>query len=258
MSLTLLNISLSAALFATLIALQIAGHAVAKRAAKSSPDRSTPKLGAVEGAVFGLLALLLGFSFSSALARFESRKELIVEESVIAGSVWQWMDVVNEPQREQLRNKFREYVDTRINIYRSLGNQQTLEQLMSDSYRLQAEVWAGAIASNRTQGVSPATTALLSSLNELFDVATKRYAALKWHVPMVIYFLLFAMALGCAFLAGYTFPGSPRRHWIAMLSFSFLLALTIFVIVDLEFPRMGLIRVDDFDAVLIETRANMR
>jgi hypothetical protein len=258
MNLTLIDLCLSIALCAALTALQVAGHSVARREAERSPERAARGLGAVEGAVFGLLALLLGFSFSSALSRFESRKELIVAESVLIGSTWQWLDTVNSPAREELRAKFLEYTDTRIQIYRALHDEPKFEQLKKTADRLQAEIWAGAVAANKAQGSSSATTALLSSLNETFDTATKRFAAQRWHAPMVIFVLLVAMSLGCAFLAGYSLAGAQRRHWIAILSFSFLMALTVYVILDLEFPRMGLIRVDDFDALLVETRAAMR
>lgn len=258
MNLTFIDLALSIGLCAALTALQVAGHTVARREAARSPERAARGLGAVEGAVFGLLALLLGFSFSSAISRFESRKALIIEESVLIGSTWQWLDVVNGPTREELRTKFRDYTDTRIQIYRTLHDEPKLDVLKKTANRLQAEIWAAAIAASTSQGATPATTALLSSLNEVFDVATKRLAALRWHAPMVIFFLLFAMSLGCAFLAGYSLAGTKRRHWIAILSFSFLMALTIYVILDLEFPRMGLIRVDDFDSVLVETRANMQ
>lgn len=258
MNLTFFNLAATVALFVAMSGLQVAGHAMARREARQHPEKADRGLGAVEGAVFGLLALLLGFSFSGAIGRFEARRELIVQEAVALGSSWQLLDVVDGPAREELRTRFRDYTDTRIAIYRYIHDQPEMERLKREAERLQGEIWERAVAASKAQGSSAATVRLLGSLNEMFDLATKRFAALQAHLPGEIFVLLIVMAMGCAFLAGYSLAPERGRHWLAILAFSFLMALTIYVIVDLEFPRMGLIKVDAFDALIVEARAGMR
>jgi hypothetical protein len=240
-----------------MIFLQVAGHGLARREVARSPERRARGLGAVEGAVFGLLTLLLGFSFSGAITRFEMRKQLIIAEAVNLGSTYQWVDVLNEPHRTSVQEKMRSYVDERIKIYQTLDRPEQ-QQHQQEADRLQAEIWAIAIKAGREQGNGAATTHLLASLNDTFDLATERSAALRWHSPILIFVLLFVLAMGCAFLAGYSLAGEPQRHWMAMLAFSLLTSLTIYFIIDIEYPRLGMIRVDDFDALLIECRQGMK
>lgn len=254
---TLIDLLLGIALLGGMTLLQMAGHAVARRGASRASDGKIRDLGAVEGAAFGLLALLMGFSFSGAISRFESRRDLIVSEAVSIGSTWQWIDVVNGPARDELRAEFRDYVDTRIEIYRSLSDKAKMDSQIKIANGQQAEIWSLAIAASKEQNASPATTALLSSLNAVFDLATKRFALQRWHVPLLIFVLLIAMALCCSFLAGYSLAKAQRYHWIAIMTFSSLMTITICVILDLEFPRKGIIRLDDFDTFLVEARAAM-
>jgi hypothetical protein len=70
--------------------------------------------------------------------------------------------------------------------------------------------------------------------------------------------LLFGLALGCSLVAGYGMAGSTQRSWIHMIVFAAMMAVTVFVIIDIEYPRVGLIRVDAADQVLLELRESVR
>ena len=78
------------------------------------------------------------------------------------------------------------------------------------------------------------------------------------HPPAVIFGLLGVLALACALLAGFSMGSEPARSPLHVVGFAAILALTIYVTVDLEYPRLGLIRVDSFDRVLTDVRATMR
>jgi hypothetical protein len=92
----------------------------------------------------------------------------------------------------------------------------------------------------------------------MFDIATTRTASTQMHPPVVIFGLLAVLALACALLAGFSMGADPTRSWLHVVGFAAILALTIYVTVDLEFPRLGLIRIDYFDELLAEVRAAMR
>jgi hypothetical protein len=77
------------------------------------------------------------------------------------------------------------------------------------------------------------------------------------HPPKIIYILLFILGLICSVLAGYEMADSPERHWVHILSFVLITIVTVYVVIDIEYPRLGLIRVDATDQVLIETRQSM-
>ena len=106
---------------------------------------------------------------------------------------------------------------------------------------------------------SRAALLLLPSLNHMFDVATARYAALRMHVPGAIFILLSTLALVCAFFAG---VGMAKRRgqpsYLHMIMFASIMAVTAYVILNLEFPRAGFVKLHSVDQFLLEQRAAMQ
>jgi hypothetical protein len=82
--------------------------------------------------------------------------------------------------------------------------------------------------------------------------------AAQLHPPMVVFAMLFGLALAGALLAGYGMAGGRARSWLHMVGFAAVLAGAVYVIIDLEYPRLGLIRVDAFDTALVELRNGMK
>jgi hypothetical protein len=82
--------------------------------------------------------------------------------------------------------------------------------------------------------------------------------AARMHPPMVIFALLIALGLACSLLAGFAMAGGRQRPWTHAISFAATIAITVYVILDLEYPRLGLIRVDAADRVLVELRESMQ
>jgi hypothetical protein len=99
---------------------------------------------------------------------------------------------------------------------------------------------------------------LLPALNAMIDITTTRTMATQIHPPLVIFALLCVLALAGSLLAGYSMAGSQARSWTHMIGFAVIIAVTVYVIFDLEYPRLGLIRVDAADQVLVELRDSMK
>jgi hypothetical protein len=99
---------------------------------------------------------------------------------------------------------------------------------------------------------------LLPALNEMIDITTTRTMTTQMHPPIVIYGMLVGLALASALMAGYGMAGGQTRNWLHILGFATVMAVAVYVIIDLEFPRLGLIRVDVFDQALVELRASMK
>jgi hypothetical protein len=99
---------------------------------------------------------------------------------------------------------------------------------------------------------------LLPALNQMIDVTTTRTMTAQMHPPMVVFVMLFGLALAGALLAGYGMAGGKARSWLHMVGFAAVLAGAVYVIIDLEYPRLGLIRVDAFDVALVELRSSMK
>jgi hypothetical protein len=99
---------------------------------------------------------------------------------------------------------------------------------------------------------------LLPALNAMIDITTTRYAATENHPPFVIFGMLAVIAMASAVMAGFEMGAARERSWLHILGFALILSVAVYVILDLEYPRRGLIRVDAFDHYLVDVRNSMK
>lgn len=235
------------------------GRRIGVRRRERDPEGAGAGTGAVDGAVFALLGLLVAFTFSGAGSRFEARRALIVEEANDIGTAYLRLDLLPASAQPALRDLFRHYVDSRLEVYRKLPDLDAAKAELVRSTQLQGEIWNQAVAAGRLESAPPpATMLLLPALNQMIDITTTRTMAGQMHPPTVIFVMLFGLALASALLAGYGMAGGKSRDWLHLLAFAAVLALAVYVIIDIEYPRLGLIRVDAFDQVLADVRASMK
>ena len=101
-------------------------------------------------------------------------------------------------------------------------------------------------------------TVMPTALNEMIDITAVRAAAMQTHPPLTIYIMLLGLVLAAALFAGYAMAESSDRSLIHVLGFALLMTAALYLIVDLEFPRRGLIRIDAADKILVDVRREMR
>jgi hypothetical protein len=253
---TVVALGIAFALFLGLLAMIEVGRSRGRRRAAREPEGEHQGLGGAEGAVYGLLGLLIAFSFSGAASRLEKRRDLIVDEANAVGTAYLRLDLLPPEAQPALREAFRNYVDSRIGAYRKLPDVEAAQAELTRSVSLQGELWKQAVAAARAPG-SPDPLFLLSPLNEMFDIASTRSAQVYSHPPGAILVMLLALALVSAFMVGFGMAGDRGRGRLHALAYSAVLAAVIYLIVDLEFPRVGLIRVDAVDQVLVDVRKGM-
>jgi hypothetical protein len=213
-------------------------------------------IGAVEAAVYGLLGLLIAFTFQGAASRFDIRRQLITEEANAIGTAWLRIDLMPAARQSAMRDSFRDYLDSRLETYHKIPDMAAVDTEMAHSAQLQNEIWAQAIAAEAESGMK-IVGGLLPALNAMFDIATSRTMAAKTHPPGILFVMLAFLACASALLAGHAMSGSRARSWIHIVAYALVLAVTVFVILDMEYPRLGLIRVDTFDQVLVDLRQSM-
>jgi hypothetical protein len=250
-------ITIFGGLFLPVLASMAVGRRFGRKAFAADATRRPAGLGTVETVAFGLLGLLLAFTFSGAAQRLDVRRSQIVDEANAIGTAWLRLDLVPPAAQPALRDTFRGYVDARIAIYRTFTTA-GLDAARTESARtsaIQNDLWSQAIAAVRE--APAATVVLLPALNAMFDIAATRLAATRMHPPIVIYVVLGLLSVICGFLVGYEMGGSRALSWPHVLVLAFLLAFTFAVILDFEYPRLGLIRIDDFDDMLAQVRASM-
>jgi hypothetical protein len=244
------------ALFAAMLELMELGARRGRRLLASDAEGARSGLSAPEGVVFALLGLLIAFSFAGALERFGQRRALIVEEANAIGTAWLRLDLLAPDARAVLQRDLRNYLDARLLVYATPDDQAAVLAASTRVGELQAELWERASAAARAEGQA-ATMLLLPALNECFDIAATRMTATQNHPPAIVFWLLIATALTSALLAGLAMAPSKGRHWLHRLVFAGVVALTVYTIQDLEYPRLGLVRVDALDQVLVELRESM-
>jgi hypothetical protein len=234
------------------------GRRIAVRRMKEDSGAAGEGVGAVDGAVFALLGLLIAFTFSGASSRFDIRRQLIVEETNDIGTAYLRLDLLPAAAQPALRESFRRYVDARIEVYRKLPDVAAAKEHLAKANELQRQIWQQAVAASRAEGAPPAAPILLlPALNAMIDITTTRTMATLMHPPAVVFVMLFGLALAASLLAGYGMTGSKMRSWFHMVGFALVVAVSVYVILDIEYPRLGLIRVDAFDQALVDLRESM-
>jgi hypothetical protein len=212
----------------------------------------------VESAIYGLLGLLIAFTVSGAANRFDARRTLTVQEANAIGTAYLRLDLLPAAAQPELRRKFRRYAEARLAVFRLLPDFEASNAEAVRANELQRLIWNEVIAA--LPGVpQSATLMLLPALNEMFDITSSRAIAAQAHTPLVILCALAVLALFCCLLAGYGLAGeNPLGSALRMIGFALIVTLTIFVILDLDYPRVGLIRLDYADQALIDVLAGMR
>jgi hypothetical protein len=245
---------ITVALFAAILGFLALGRRIGKR---YQADGGRAEFGAVEGAIFGLLGLLLAFTFSGAVERFDDRKHLITVEANAIGTAWLRIDVVPAGAQPRLRDLFRRYLDSRLETYRQAGEAYASHAEFARSATLQQEIWTAAVGACQAPEAAPRSCSLLlPSLNDMIDITTTRLMATRRHPPAAIFVMLVALTLGGALLAGHGMA-SRAWSWMHAVGFAAVMAATIYLIIDIEYPRLGYIRVDSADEVLVDLRKSM-
>jgi hypothetical protein len=233
-----------------------AGRYTARRALAN--DGGPAKgIGVAEGAVFTLLGLLLAFTFSGAAQRFEQRRHLITAEANAIGTAYLRIDVLPADSQAPIRALFRDYVRARTELFNTNADADYTQRLQACQSQ-QQRIWQLSQRAAAQPGASPAANMLmLPALNEMIDITTTRHVARSNHPPKTIYILLGVLCLLASVLTGYAGAESRKRSWLHILSFCLTLAITAYVIIDLEFPRLGLIQIEAADQIIADLEQSM-
>lgn len=250
--------AVAAGIFAGVLLALMGGRRLGQHAIKRDGREAIPSVGSLETAVFALLGLMIAFTFSGALSRFDARRVQVVQEANSVGTAWSYIDLMPASTQPRMRDTFRAYVDARIATYRALPNIKAAQSALTLSQQLQNDLWGLSVAAAKHKDANLAGTMVLAQeLQNMFSIATARAAASQIHPPVVIYIMLIGLALVSAFLAGYQAAGERGYDWIHKIAFAGIVAATVYVILDIEYPRLGFVRIDAIDHVLVDVRNGM-
>jgi hypothetical protein len=222
-------------------ACEVGYRAGSRKQAASDSFRSL--MNGIGAATLGLLGLLLGFTLSMAIARWDARRDVIVNESNAIGTLWLRGGLLDEPLRNELRDALREYTDARIALGESRGDLDALLAARSKSEKLHTTIWSVVERIDRP-GTSPATlSSLITAANELIDLHELRLASIQNYLPASLLLLLLGMAtIAVGFLA-WSFGATGQGGRAAMLLLALLIATVLALIMDVNRPQRGSIGV---------------
>jgi hypothetical protein len=189
----------------------------------------------IEGAIFALFGLLL------------------TEEVNDIGTAFLRLDLLPPQMQPELRQLFRDYTNSRLHLFEGAG-----QEISPETAQLQRAIWQRATAASSSPGAnSDATKLLLPAINDMIDITSTRQNAFYMHPPAVVYWLLFIFSGGSALMAGYSMKPGPH-DWVHSVALAVAVTLTVYTILDVEYPQRGLIRLSDRDRTLISLRDSMK
>lgn len=200
---------------------------------------------AIQTGILGLLALLLGFTFNMALQRFDNRSHAVIKEANAIGTALLRTKLLPKPYDSTTYSLLQKYVDLRIEISSVDLTIKTQRKSIDDKTdEIQNLIWDESINAARIDPRPVTTGYFIASLNDLIDARGERNNLLQRHVPEVILFLLFFTFIIGGAMMGYTSGLGLKRAYIPTVIFSLLLVLVVFIILDLDRPKRGLIMVN--------------
>ena len=249
-----ISIGFALALFAVLLGfMQLGRHFAAHRDASASSRGAV----AVEGAIFALMGLLIAFTFSAAQSRLDKRRTLIIDEANAIGTAYLRIDLLPAAAQPGLRDAFRAYTDSRIAYYQKFTDLRAAAAECQHTAALARQIWRDGTAAVKASPDPKVPSLIIPSLNEMIDLEATRVSFRHIHAPVPIFVLLIVMAFACSLFAG---VGMGRRELDSRLypmAFAALLTITVLMIVDIEFPRVGFININALDYLLKDVRAGM-
>lgn len=233
---------ISLILFVGMLLMTFLGQYVAVVRAKRRKDLAEDHtIGTMEGSLLGLCALFLAFTFNMSGTRYDERRLVIVEEANAIGTAILRADLYPDSIRQEFRKDFKQYVELRIAYYNTrLGGEEFIK-VLNESNEVSARIWKRATAYSGDPKLLVASLEMIPALNSMIDLVTSRYFASASKVPQAVFDLLCVLCLVASFVVGY---GSNRLDWVIAAGFSLMMTLAIYMIVDLDRPRRGLINMD--------------
>ncbi|MCF3947922.1 hypothetical protein AiwAL_17115 [Acidiphilium sp. AL] len=218
-----------------------------QRLAADDAGSETP-LGPVQGAVLGLAGLMLGFSFSMALSRYEQRRSLVVDEANAIGTTYLRAGLLAPDLRDAARPLLRRYVTARLAYFGAAEDRHEIAAAEASAARLQVALWriaeqASAVAPNAITG------SFIRSLNQTIDLEAERDAARHNRLPGTVWVVLITVTAGASFFTGLLLRG---RYRATLAALPVILAIVLGLIAELDTPRAGLLTISQHSMERLE------
>jgi hypothetical protein len=222
---------------------------------RRATGRGGDDVSTLEGAALGLLALMIGFTFAMALARFDARRDAVLNEANAIGTTALRSRLLPAPYAAEALKSLREYVQIRLKITQRVSTKADLKATIDRSNEIQEALWKNAMAlATKDAGLVP-TGLYIQSLNAMIDTQGMRLAAMYSRVPNIVLVALYVVAIVAFSFAGYANGLQARRLRLPVYVMGVLVCAVIFLIQDLDRPGTGFISVSQ--QPMIDTAASI-
>lgn len=208
-----------------------------------SREAGTEQVSSLQGAVLGLLALMIGFTFAMSLSRHEARRESVLREANAIGGAAMIARLLPQPQNTEALKLLDTYVKIRLDLKAESMTPESLREAVDQSNAIQEKLWQLAMALASTDKGMVPTGLFIQSLGEVFGDQAKRVAAVRSHVPDIVLLGLYGIAVVALGLLGYENGAKRRQPRLPPYLVGGLIALVLLLIHDLDRPGSGFIRV---------------
>ena len=210
---------------------------------KDAPDSLRSLMSGTGAAMLGILGVLLGFTLSMSIARWDVRRDVVVDESNAIGTLWLRAGLLEEPLCEELRSALREYTDTRIALGGSRGDLDALQAAQSEGVALHAKIWSIVERANQPETSNAVLSTLITAANELIDLHELRVASIENFLPAVLILLLPGVAAVAVASLAWSFGATSDRGRTPVFLLTLLICAVILLIMDVNRPQRGQIKV---------------
>lgn len=208
------------------------------------PEIERPDFDIVLNASLILLGLLIGFSFSMAISRYDQRKNYEEAEANAIGTEYVRADLLPAADAERVRQLLKRYVDHRVLFY-TTRDESRLTKINAETAELQNELWSAVLPAAMAQPTQVVALAV-SGMNDVLNSQGYTQAAWWNRIPTAAWGMMAAIAISCNLLIGY---GAHGRDWRILLIVPVVVSITFFLIADIDSPRGGPILVEPHNLV---------
>ena len=227
------------------------GNAILSKYRTKDTETSTD-LGIIQTATLTLLGLIIGFTFSMAIARYDLRQTYEEAEANAIGTEFLRADLLPGKTAETVKGLLKEYLDQRILFY-SKQDHETARQITQRTIALENAMWNELLPVARTQS-TPTIALAISGMNDVINSQGYTQAAWWNRIPTAAWWLMVAIAIGANMLVGFGARNFKRNVGLFMI-FPIMIAISFFLIADIDSPRGGVIRIDPRN--LLDLKHNM-
>lgn len=247
------SILISILLFIGMLLMDFAGFKLRLNRNKKNNVDSHTGLGPAEGALLGLLSLLLAFTFNLSASRYDARRQTIIDEANNIGTAILRTQLYPDSIRDYLKTDFKKYVEARIAYYETGNDEEKTQAAQNHSSLISQRIWNNIAALSQKPDNTFRSQQMIPALNNMIDITTTRDDKRVAYVPNSILNLLFILCLVSAFIIGYG-RKEKKIDWVLLVGFTLMISITIYLILDLDHARSGIITMDKAHTKILELR----